>query len=295
MEGERWLARVDYRVGVVARSVPAQADLIVANTKNNNVLHYDTTTGDYLGVFTSGGGTTLPGDVAFGPDGRLYVLSSGNAIYRYDGLTGVFVDQLVDSSTSPINGAQAITFDSAGTLYVANTNSNNILRYDTTTGDFLGIFAVGRTALPVDIAFGPDGMLYMLSDGVYRYDGLTGAYVDQMVDSSTSPSTEPRLSFDLWEVLCLSRRQITTFPSTVNRDYLASRNWKNGFPVDIASAPDGICTCSRWLLSLRWVTGFCRQFADSSTSPLNGPRFKRQSRPHPRTCALAIGGAERVG
>ncbi len=79
----------------------------------------------------------------------------------------------------------------AAYLFLANGN-NNILRYDTATSAYLGVFATGKTGLPVDLEFGPDGMLYVLSDAVYRYDGLTGAYIDQIVDSSTSPITGAR-------------------------------------------------------------------------------------------------------
>ncbi len=170
--------------GARALTFDAAGDLYLANTQNNNILRYNTATGDYLGVFATGR-SGFPVDLKFGPDGMLYVLS--DAVYRYDGLTGEYIDQLVDSSTSPINGARALTFDAAGDLYLANTQNNNILRYDTATGDYLGVFATGQSAFPVDLQFGPDGMLYVLSDGIFRYDGLTGEYIDQFADSSTSP------------------------------------------------------------------------------------------------------------
>ncbi len=86
----------------------AEAELIVA--AGDNILSYDTATNEYLGVFASGSRVTMSRDVAFGPDGNLYVNSGGSAIYRFDGQTGALIDQLADSSTSPIMGAYGMTF-----------------------------------------------------------------------------------------------------------------------------------------------------------------------------------------
>ena len=58
----------------------------------NSVIRFDGTTGTLIGTFASGGGLTNPFDVAFGPDGNLYVSSLGsNEVIRFDGATGALI------------------------------------------------------------------------------------------------------------------------------------------------------------------------------------------------------------
>jgi streptogramin lyase len=65
-------------------------------------------------------------------------------------------------------------------LFASNQGANNILRYDETTGDFLGEFipaGSGGLGIPDGLLFGPDGNLYvgsLLTDSILRYDGITG-------------------------------------------------------------------------------------------------------------------------
>ncbi|MBN2563137.1 MAG: PEP-CTERM sorting domain-containing protein [Phycisphaerae bacterium] len=65
---------------------------------------------------------------------------------------------------------------------VASSASDEILRYDGETGDFLGVFADGGGLDgPQQLVFGPDENLYVAStttDSVLRYDGQTGAFID---------------------------------------------------------------------------------------------------------------------
>jgi formylglycine-generating enzyme required for sulfatase activity/streptogramin lyase len=77
-------------------------------------------------------------------------------------------------------------------LLVASCLSNNVLRYDGTTGAFLGIFASGGgLSGPVGITFGPEGNLYVASEAnscVIRYDGRTGAFIDKLIDGIGQPT-----------------------------------------------------------------------------------------------------------
>ena len=63
-------------------------------------------------------------------------------------------------------------------LYVASFFGNEILRYDSQTGQSETFVADGL-ANPADVLFGPDGNLYISDDKVFgeilRYDGITGA------------------------------------------------------------------------------------------------------------------------
>src|SRR5690348_1595235 len=68
------------------------------------------------------------------------------------------------------------------TLLVSSNATDQVLRYDQTTGAFAGIFASGGGLDgPQGLVFGPDGNLYVVSEftaEVKRYNGATGAFID---------------------------------------------------------------------------------------------------------------------
>jgi len=67
-------------------------------------------------------------------------------------------------------------------LLVSSNLTNEVLRYEETTGGFLGVFASGSgLSGPSGLVFGPDNNLYVGSlntNDVLRYDGTTGAFID---------------------------------------------------------------------------------------------------------------------
>jgi streptogramin lyase len=75
----------------------------------------------------------------------------------------------------------------AADLLVSSWNTDEVLRYDDSTGAFLGAFVSagsGGLGAPRGLTFGPDGNLYVNSfgtDQVLRYDGSTGAFLDAFV------------------------------------------------------------------------------------------------------------------
>ena len=140
-------------------------------------------------VFVTSGSRGLmgPADLAFGPDGTLYVSGfyngtvhgTGEAVHRYNGVTGEFRDVFVSWD---VPYGEGMTFGPDGDLYLADGNSA-VLRFDGTTGGFISVFASGG-ALPRTPVFGPDGTLYVTnrdSDSVTRYNGTTGAFIDEFV------------------------------------------------------------------------------------------------------------------
>jgi hypothetical protein len=69
-------------------------------------------------------------------------------------------------------------------LLVCSYGSNQILRYDGTTGAFLN--ALAGVATPTQMTVGPDKNLYVIGnapDPVYRYNGITEAYLGIFVAS----------------------------------------------------------------------------------------------------------------
>ena len=149
------------------------------------IRRFDGQTGTLLGTFASGGGLVGPEGLAFGPDGNLYVASFGyfaqSKVVRYDGHTGDYLSDFIPEGSGGLSGATSLVFGPDGNLYVTSRLTDQVLRYNGTTGAFLGVFATGGNNGPQDLAFGPDGNLYVLDDGnrqVLRFNGVTGQFLN---------------------------------------------------------------------------------------------------------------------
>ena len=86
----------------------------------------------------------------------------------------------VPARSGGLNAPAGMAFGPDGDLYVASNYGDEVLRYDGSTGTFLGTFVgyqSGGLDEPDDLVFGPDGNLYVTSfrtDQVLEYDGTTG-------------------------------------------------------------------------------------------------------------------------
>jgi DNA-binding beta-propeller fold protein YncE len=216
---------------VVPTARAAPQDLLVTSFNTNSVKRYDGATGAYLGEFVSAGGLD-PRAVTFGPDGNLYVGSANPNIKRYDGTTGAFIDvfasgdPVLDMTFGPdgdlyasgfgalravlvydgttgdlertigagsfVTGPAGLAFGADGNLYVSSGGTNQILRFNATTGAFIDVFATIPIACPggcpIDVNFGPDGDLYAginfafgVPSDIWRFDGTTGASLGSFI------------------------------------------------------------------------------------------------------------------
>src|SRR5205807_2666527 len=105
--------------------------LYVGGQESNDVVRYDATTGAFVDVFVppGSGGLGIPIGLTFGPDGNLYLTSSGSAILRYDGATGAPLGTFVTSGSGGLNGAAGMAFDPSGAyLYVASSGTSQVLK-----------------------------------------------------------------------------------------------------------------------------------------------------------------------
>ena len=110
----------------------------IDDLRYDDVVHFDGETGEYLGVFASGGGLQTPWGLAFADNGDLYVASThpaGNVI-RYDGETG----QYVETIEGWIGSAVDLATGPDGHLYVANWHHDGVRRIDTQAGIVLDDF-----------------------------------------------------------------------------------------------------------------------------------------------------------
>jgi DNA-binding beta-propeller fold protein YncE len=188
-------------------------------TLANTVLRYNSNTGQYLSTFVSQGSgglsVTDPDGLAFGPDGNLYVASGGTSqVLEYNGTTGAFLGAFVPTGLSGLSGPAGITFGPDGNLYVCNGgNTQEILRYggplnanpgspDPASGQSGAVFVApssGGLIQPCRAIFGPDGNLYAVggqTDGVLRFNGTTGAFIDTFVPDTLGKVEGRSMAFD---------------------------------------------------------------------------------------------------
>lgn len=118
-------------------------------------------------VIPGSGGLKIPNGIAFGPDGDLYVASSGTGqILRYDGDTGAVVGSGVFASLGSLSQPRFITFGPDGNLYVGTTGlQKRIYQIDFLTGapsTFVDAAELDN-GTPYGLAFDASGNLYVAS------------------------------------------------------------------------------------------------------------------------------------
>jgi glucose/arabinose dehydrogenase len=159
------------------------------------VQRHERATGNFIDQFVppGSGGLSAANDLLFGPDGHLYVASdSTNEVMRYNGATGAPLGTgtcvagnpaaFVCAGSGGLDQPRGLAFGPDGYLYVGGQFTNQVKRYDGTTGVFIDTFASGGGLNNTeDLTFGPDGHLYVSSRGtsqVLRFNGITGAFMD---------------------------------------------------------------------------------------------------------------------
>lgn len=195
--------QLDGALGVV---VGPDGHVYVASEEFGAVLRFDGATGAFLDVFVAddpttpddeSGGLKGPGAVLFGPDGALYVSSfDSDAILRYDGATGAFLDAFVEGGAGGLDGPDAgMVFGPDGALYVPSYYTDQVLRFDGLTGEPLGAFtpADGSLSKPRTLLFTGDHLLVTSEGGgeVVRFDASTGAFIDLLVPKASGTLGEP--------------------------------------------------------------------------------------------------------
>lgn len=204
----------------------ASATLLIGNSDGNTILLFDEATGTFQGNFTApgNGGLNSPDDLTFGPDGNLYVSSGGSssqnlldpaypqnsAVLRFSP-SGQFLG--VAASGNGLTRPYGNAFGPDGSLYVSSFRTNQILRFDGSTGNFLGVFASdnnnGLGSLnglngPNGLLFGPDGSLYVTTEGsaddgsgnlAFTYESQVLRYSPEQV-AGLVPTTTPTVFID---------------------------------------------------------------------------------------------------
>ena len=154
----------------------ANATIYVADSKTNQIVMYDLSSGKYIGRFGSKSGGNLASDAALdGPqgvaayEGVIYVADSGNGRIQMYGINGVFLSTLALSAT-PGSAAEKektyrlgepadIALDAQGRIYVRDADDRSVKIYDPK-----GLYL---RSLPKS---GKPGAMCVAEDGVYVAD-----------------------------------------------------------------------------------------------------------------------------
>ncbi len=134
----------------------------------------------------------------------------GDSVLSYS-TNGTFQSTLVSPGAGGLDLPHRSRLAPDGTLVVASAGTDNILRFDATTGTFLGEFISASAGLdyPVDMVFRHDGFVYVssqLSNQILRFDSTTGLRDLSWSASHTSLSGPSGLAFDLSGNLYVSGR-----------------------------------------------------------------------------------------
>jgi hypothetical protein len=114
-----------------------------------------------------------PQYLEFGP--QLAMTDIAGRLFRFDATSGAHI------STVLLDNPEGVAYAPNGDLYVAQRISNNVLRFPFGGGLVEEVIAMGAFGgAPADLEFGPNGLLYLSADKIYRFDvsGANGVLVD---------------------------------------------------------------------------------------------------------------------
>ncbi len=164
---------------------------VASDLGDNRVLKFNSSSGEYLGMFASLPGTSDTYDLVFGPDGNLYVSDSlSSKVLRFDGTTGASMG--VFATGEPGDIFRGITYGPDGNLYAATVHAGHFDRFDGGTGTLLGILSTPESATIGFPGFGPDGLLYAgnyFGSSINVYDITTGELVKSFSSGGDGPNS----------------------------------------------------------------------------------------------------------
>ena len=98
------------------------------------------------------------------------------------------MDVFISAGSGGLSSPRGISFGPDGHIYVVSHNTNAVLRYNGSSGEFIDVFADGGDPNgPLYLTFSHDGSHLFVSSvndhRVLRYNSTTGEYVDDFVPS----------------------------------------------------------------------------------------------------------------
>lgn len=225
--------------------------MYVASTYTSEVLRYNASTGAFVDVFVTAksGGIDNPDGMAFGPDANndgvpeLYVTGLiSHSVVRYDGVTGQPLETFIAPGSGGLSYPFALAFG-PDAVYVTSSGTNQVLKYNSLTGAYIGVAASAGLSQPCDVSFGADGLMYVTSMNNNRILRFTasGTYVDDYVPAGSGGMVSPR-SFtfgpdgDLYLTTIgthLDRNQVLRFGTESEAVFTVSLSTPSSLPITV--------------------------------------------------------------
>ena len=226
--------------------------IYVSLFNSNKVISYNLSTKQSAVLLS--GNDNLVGPQGLAVDSKndiLYVSSSGNnQIFQYDLQYNTSKPISVSSGTGILQKPQGLTvYD--GNLFIANNNSNEILKY-IPQHDSLDVFVqdTGDLIRPSGITFGPDSGLYVINENdhkVYQYDVEGGTLLRVFAESPFDSEQNIGLRSIVFTknnqymfVSSPSTNDVFTFDVSAGKYILDFFNKAPlNYPTDLTLTPDG--------------------------------------------------------
>lgn len=109
--------------------------------------------------------------------------------------------EVVDSGLGGLDLAHSIEIAPDGNYLISSFGSGDVLKYDSRTGEYLGVFirgGYGGLRTPTFARIGPDGLLYVSSynsDEVLRYNPTSGRFIDVFITEGLGGLNGPETPF----------------------------------------------------------------------------------------------------
>lgn len=177
---------------------------------DGGLYRFNQNTGAYLSqpVVNGSGGLSIPNSLLFEPDNDVLVVDPTNDnVLRYSS-AGAFEAVAISAGAGGFDqprGLAANLTSSPNRLYVASENNDKIASFTWDTGTSAWVSAgdivpAGSGGLdgPTDLALGPDGMLYVISQNtqqILRYDARTGRPLGALITAGSGVATPSCLAF----------------------------------------------------------------------------------------------------
>jgi len=208
-------------------------DMFITGDVSNSVRSYGGVSGSFIGLF--GSPTNSPLGIDFGAfNGRVLVGGFAGGVMEFDAGTGAWI-----KTYGGPQWAWSGIYEANGNVLVAASATDQILRYDGTTGALIGLFAPVPGA-PADMRYGPNGNLYVCAytgGMVWELDPVNGNLISVW---PLPPNTRPNdVEFLNGEILvtAMGTNLVYRFDSTPAHNLLGTfgdANWGNTHGIEVS-------------------------------------------------------------